>query len=197
MRSALANQGLRTLKGLTNNDDLDFDSTWGVLSSSLREIHTKNASNLSFEQLYRNAYKLVLKKKGDALYDKVKAFERDWLLYEVQPQILVVLSACLFASGSGSSATTNTNEQRIAGEKLMKALKQAWEDHNLCMNMTTDVLMYMVYYLKLYVEADPGSTDVLTVLGSRLLYRQPKTVDIYRIYGSIPRLCPSGSYSNG
>jgi cullin 3 len=36
---------------------------WAELSASLREIHTKNASKLSFEELYRNAYKLVLKKK--------------------------------------------------------------------------------------------------------------------------------------
>ncbi|MCJ1317377.1 Cullin-3 [Xylographa vitiligo] len=130
-------------KGLTGNDDLDFEGTWAVLASSLREINTKNPSNLSFEQLYRNAYKLVLKKKGDALYEKVKSFERDWLLNEVQPQILAVLSVSLFAGDGGGSVTTNTNERRVAGERLMKSLKHAWEDHNTGMNMTTDVLMYM------------------------------------------------------
>ena len=140
----MANQMLLTSQGLTNTDDLDFDSTWGVLASSLREIHTKNASELSFEQLYRNAYKLVLKKKGEALYEKVKEFERDWLLSEVQPQILAVLSASLFTGHVDAVAATNANEKRIAGDRLMRALKKAWQDHNLCMNMTTDVLMYMV-----------------------------------------------------
>ena len=52
-------------QGLGNSDAVDFDSMWDVLASSLREIHTKNASKLSFEELYRNAYKLVLKKRGE------------------------------------------------------------------------------------------------------------------------------------
>ena len=115
-----------------------------MLASSLREIHTKNASKLSFEHLYRNAYKLVLKKKGETLYEKVKEFERDWLLSEVQPQILDVLSVSLFTGHGTDVAATNANEKRVAGERLMRALKQAWQDHNVCMNMTTDVLMYMV-----------------------------------------------------
>ena len=142
--SGFTNMKFLNSKGLTGNDDLDFDGTWAILASSLREINTKNPSNLSFEQLYRNAYKLVLKKKGDALYEKVKNFERDWLLNEVQPQILAVLSTSLFTGDAGGSATANTNERRVAGEKLLKSLKHAWEDHNTGMNMTTDVLMYMV-----------------------------------------------------
>lgn len=34
-------------------------------------------------------------------------------------------------------------ERRADGEKFLRALKDAWEDHHLCMGMTTDVLMYM------------------------------------------------------
>lgn len=117
---------------------------WEILSSSLREIHTKNASKLSFEELYRNAYKLVLKKKGEPLYLKVKEFEGDWLANEVYPRIVRQLSPSLFISYTKTTATATANEKRVAGEKLMRSLKQAWEDHNLCMNMTTDVLMYMV-----------------------------------------------------
>lgn len=125
------------------NDDLDFDSTWNVLSSSLREIHTKNASQLSFEQLYRDAYKLVLRKQGDSLYNRVKEFEMRWLRQEIQPRILSVVSPGLLMGAMGAGPVMNPNEKRAAGEKLMRALKQAWEDHNICMNMTTDVLMYM------------------------------------------------------
>lgn len=130
-------------KGLGNNDAVDFDSMWAVLSSSLREIHTKNASILSFEELYRNAYKLVLKKKGEPLYIRVKAFEEDWLANEIRPRILAALSASLLTR-HGTTDTTSATEKRAAGEVLLRALKQAWEDHNLCMNMTADVLMYMV-----------------------------------------------------
>jgi cullin 3 len=97
--------------------------------------------------MYRNAYKLVLKKQGETLYNKVKEFEEDWLLSGVQPQILQVVSPSLLDGHTMTTATTNANEKRIAGEKLMRGLKQAWEDHNLYMGMTSDVLMYLVYIL--------------------------------------------------
>ena len=80
------------MKGLGNNDALDFDSMWEVLKHSLAEIHTKNASKLSFEELYRNAYKLVLKKRGDHLYQQVVEFERSWLDVRIRPQIVKALS---------------------------------------------------------------------------------------------------------
>ena len=134
-------------QGLGTSDAVDFDSMWDVLASSLREIHTKNASKLSFEELYRNAYKLVLKKRGETLYIRVKEFEEEWLATEVQPRIIENLSQTLLLSTSGTRIIGTANEKRVAGEKLLKALKQAWEDHNLCMNMTTDVLMYMVCIL--------------------------------------------------
>lgn len=131
-------------QGLGTNDAVDFDATWGVLASSLREIHTKNASQLSFEALYRNAYKLVLKKLGEQLYFRVKDFEEAWLRTEVLPRVLVELSTALLVENVGSSSINTANERRAAGEKMLVALKRAWEDHNLCMNMTSDILMYMV-----------------------------------------------------
>ena len=43
----------------------------------------------------------------------------------------------------GVTINNSPHELRTAGEKLMKALDHAWNDHVLCMSMTTDVLMYM------------------------------------------------------
>lgn len=126
---------------ILNSGEVDFDADWKSLSSSLREIHTKNASTLSFEELYRKAYKLVLKKKGEPLYNNVKEFEKNWLAHEVRPRILDDLPFSLLALQDG--AQLSAIERRDAGEKLLQSLKSAWEDHNLCMNMTTDVLMYM------------------------------------------------------
>ena len=123
---------------------VDFDTTWAILASSLREIHTKNASQLSFEALYRNAYKLVLKKLGEQLYFRVKDFEEAWLTAEVLPRVLADLSTALLVDNAGTSSLTTANERRAAGEKMLMALKKSWEDHNLCMNMTSDILMYMV-----------------------------------------------------
>ena len=135
------------IKGLGQHDAVDFDTTWAILASSLREIHTKNASQLSFEALYRNAYKLVLKKQGEQLYSRVKDFEEAWLTTEVLPQVLEEVSTTLLAGNAGVSSTTTANEKRVAGEKMLVALKRAWEDHNLCMNMTSDILMYMVSFI--------------------------------------------------
>lgn len=141
----VANSRLLTSQSLASpNDAVDFETMWTELSSSLREIHTKNASKLSFEELYRNAYKLVLRKKGETLYERVKSFEEEWLAHEVRTRIKSVLSSSLVAGSGGAVANTTVNEKRVAGERFLKGLKQAWEDHNLCMNMTTDVLMYMV-----------------------------------------------------
>ena len=134
------------LQGLYGDSDaIDFDEAWDILSSSLLEIHNKNASILSFEELYRHAYKLVLKKKGELLYQKVKNLEEACLSETVQPHIVSSLSTSLLLSDSyGTSPVSTVNEKRAEGEKLLRLLKKAWEDHNLCMNMITDVLMYMV-----------------------------------------------------
>ena len=131
-------------KGL-NSADVDFESTWGILEKAFREIHTKNASALSFEELYRNAYKIVLKKKGEELYNRVAQFEAQWLGETVKDRVVRQLSTplLLLTDGSGRSLATST-ERRVAGEGFLRTLKQSWEDHQVCMGMLTDVLMYMV-----------------------------------------------------
>lgn len=154
-------------KGLGNHDQVDFEQVWAVLGSSLREIHGKNASKLSFEELYRNAYKVVLKKEGDALYVRVKEFEKDWLVTNVRPKILNELSSNLLVGDAGSSSATTTNERRTAGEKFLQAIRRAWEDHHLCMSMTSDVLMYMVRLTQ--SGSSVGRIPLLMTSGTRLL----------------------------
>ena len=50
-------------------DQRKAENTWSALRSAIAEIHNANASSLSFEELYRNAYNLVLHKHGELLYD--------------------------------------------------------------------------------------------------------------------------------
>lgn len=45
--------------------------TWNTLAGAVDEIYNRNASQLSFEELYRNAYNLVLHKHGTLLYEGV------------------------------------------------------------------------------------------------------------------------------
>ncbi|KAI9868669.1 MAG: Cullin-3 [Trichoglossum hirsutum] len=125
-------------------ENVDFHTIWSELQTSLREIHTKDVSKLSFEELYRNAYKLVLKKMGDRLYENVKMFEEKWLREEVKTKIQnLLLGGNIINAATVGIRGMSMNEKRVAGEKYLKGLKAAWEDHRLCMGMTTDVLMYM------------------------------------------------------
>ncbi|PGH01645.1 Cullin 3 [Blastomyces parvus] len=121
----------------------DFDTSWALLASSLQEIHTKNASNLSFEELYRNAYKLVLIRKGPDLYDRVVELEKNWLRNEVLTKVTAIISPSLTLEGDSVDTLDQANERRVAGERFLLKLKEVWEHHQLCMGMITDVLMYM------------------------------------------------------
>ena len=121
----------------------EFDIQWDILQIALREIHEKNASKLSFEQLYRASYKIVLKKQGDELYEKVKIFEEQWFAGHVMPEIRKLITGNLINIATSGVSGITANERRVTGEGFLKGLKASYEDHNTCMNMTTDVLMYM------------------------------------------------------
>lgn len=131
------------MKGL-NKDEVDFEGTWKILSTAFREIHYKNASQLSFEELFRNAYKLVLKKRQEELYENVVELERSWLQDEIRTRIVSLVSPTMLVGVSGEASDTQANERRIAGERFMTVLKDAFADQQLCIGMITDVLMYMV-----------------------------------------------------
>jgi cullin 3 len=122
-----------------NSSDVDFDATWQKLEESFSQIHTKNASTLSYEELYRFAYRIVLKKCGDQLYDRVQGFEREWLSNHVRAAIQTSLSPALLSRSTMHS--TPATELRDSGLKFMERLKAAWADHVLCMGMIADTLM--------------------------------------------------------
>ena len=126
------------------DDSADFDTTWGILSSSLRKIHTKKASELSFEKLYRNAYDLVLKRQGPPLFERVSELEKEWLHNDVRLTVTALITPSLLFGGDRIDAMDETNERKLAGERFLLGLKGVWEDHQLCAGMITDVLMYLV-----------------------------------------------------
>ncbi len=168
-------------KGLTK-DEVDFDATWHILATAFQEIHSKNASQLSFEELFRNAYKLVLKKKADDLYDKVVSFEQTWLHDQVRVRIVNLVTPTILLEVSGEATDAQANERRIAGERFMKSLNDAFADQQLCMGMITDVLMYMVSS-----NLHPRFADtLLTVQGPCIQPRWQKTLDIHPSNGALP-----------
>lgn len=129
-------------RGLNGGEE-SFESTWNTISGAIRQIHTKNASDLSYEALYRHTYRVILKKKGEALYQSVLQFEKDWLSNEVKTKAAQLVSSSLVADLKAGSGNTTANERRVGGERFLKGIREEWQDYQLCMSMLTDVLMYM------------------------------------------------------
>jgi cullin 3 len=117
-----------------------------VLEGAFREIHAKNASRLSFEELYRNAYKLVLKKMAEELYNRVSGLEEELLRENVRSKVVRMVTPPLVLRATGEQVGGQAHQRRADGERFLKLLKDAYGDHQLCMNMITDVLMYMVSF---------------------------------------------------
>ncbi|CAM9533464.1 unnamed protein product [Chrysoparadoxa australica] len=92
---------------------------WEALRNAINEIHNKNASALSFEELYRNAYNLVLHKHGELLYSGVRDS----------------VKAQLEATAAEIAASPD--------DQLLRELSIRWQDHQLTMVMVRDILMYM------------------------------------------------------
>ncbi|PTB81437.1 Cullin-domain-containing protein [Trichoderma longibrachiatum ATCC 18648] len=114
-----------------------------MIKEALYDIHNKSCGRLSFEELYRAAYKIVLKKKGEVLYERVKEFEEQWFAEHAIPKIEVLVTKSLINMSVDASSSASVSERRQTGENFLKGLKDTWEDHNMSMNMTADILMYL------------------------------------------------------
>lgn len=95
------------------------DKTWKILEHAIHEIYNHNASGLSFEELYRNAYNMVLHKFGEKLY-----------------------------SGLVSTMTSHLKDiskfiEAAQGGLFLEELNRKWADHNKALQMIRDILMYM------------------------------------------------------
>ena len=64
-------------------NDSYVKSIWTLLKNAIIEIQRKNNSGLSFEELYRNAYTMVLHKHGEKLYSGLQNTLNDHLTYKV------------------------------------------------------------------------------------------------------------------
>mmetsp|Transcript_11867 Transcript_11867/g.24023 ORF Transcript_11867/g.24023 Transcript_11867/m.24023 type:complete len:768 (-) Transcript_11867:48-2351(-) len=113
-----------TIKPYRSSTSVDKDAAakiWKGLKDSIDEIHNQDASLLSFEELYRSAYNLVLHKHGDVLYNGVKSCVEEHL-----------------------AKVSDSVSQQSLDETVMKRLGMAWTDHMLKMVMVRDsICMYM------------------------------------------------------
>ena len=102
-------------------DEKYVNSIWKLLKNAIQEIQKKNNSGLSFEELYRNAYTMVLHKHGEKLYAGLRDVVTEHLVTKVRQDVLDSL---------------NNN--------FLQTLNKAWNDHQTSMVMIRDILMYMV-----------------------------------------------------
>lgn len=108
----------------TTDPIVDFDKSWALLGNAITQIQNKNVLSLSYEQLYRKAYLLVLRKFGGKLYDNVAALITKHLLS--RRDFLVSRSINIQDNG-----------------EFMKLVLQEWNEHLQSMKFVSDVLMYL------------------------------------------------------
>ncbi|KAI8901079.1 Cullin-domain-containing protein [Globomyces pollinis-pini] len=104
---------------------------WEVLANGINEIYKQNASQLSFEELYRNAYNMVIYKDGDMLYRNVKNAITDQL-----NNVIINDIAPAFPQ-------LRTDSSIQDDELFLRAMKSSWSNHTTTLGMFRDVLMYM------------------------------------------------------
>lgn len=95
------------------------EKTWSIIEHAIHEIYNHNASGLSFEELYRNAYNMVLHKFGDKLYSGL-VFTMTEHLKEISKSI-----------------------EAAQGGLFLEELNRKWAEHNKALQMIRDILMYM------------------------------------------------------
>ncbi|CAH8649220.1 unnamed protein product [Heterobilharzia americana] len=100
-------------------DERYANQLWNQIKSAIIEIQKKNNSCLSFEELYRNAYTLILQKHGERLYAGTEL-----VVHEHMTRIR-------------DSIVENLNN------KFLTYLNSCWKDHQTAMGMIRDILMYM------------------------------------------------------
>jgi cullin 3 len=83
------------------------------------QIFNKNAGHLSFEELYRTGYNMVLHKHGETLYSNVE-------------NLLKQRSEEICHAVQGETDLT-----------FLQQLRLKWDDHKVSLRMVRDILMYM------------------------------------------------------
>merc|ERR1719378_1929733 len=73
-------------------DEKYVNNIWSLLRNAIQEIQKKNNSGLSFEELYRNAYTMVLHKHGEKLYNGLREVVAEHLVHKVRADVVQALN---------------------------------------------------------------------------------------------------------
>eukprot|EP00960_Hanusia_phi_P054671 762734-Hanusia_phi.AAC.2 len=95
------------------------NSSWEKLEAAIIQIFNENAGELSFEELYRTGYNMVLHKHGDMLYNNVDATLKK------------------------RSIELCERVEKNPDETFLSSLKKIWTEYKRSLQMVQDILMYM------------------------------------------------------
>ncbi|KAG0259249.1 Cullin-3 [Mortierella polycephala] len=99
------------------------------MANAISTIHEQKANTLSYEEVYRCGYNLVIHKCGDRLYEGVKDLIRKHLESEVETKIVPILGI----------AETSPSE----GVQILKVVQKIWSHHTTCLIMIKEILVHM------------------------------------------------------
>ncbi|KAF9550674.1 Cullin-3 [Mortierella hygrophila] len=158
-------QGKRTVRGKIRPpprkgaSEVDYDIHWTTLQNAITTIHEQKAHMLSYEEIYRCGYNLVIHKWGERLYNGVKELIEQYLESEAETKVVPVLGI----------ADTSPAE----GVQVLKVMQKLWRHHVTCLLMMSDILVHMD---RNYVIANrlPKTYDMGLFLFRDTVIRSPK-----------------------
>jgi cullin 3 len=131
---------------------ITLEESWKLLQTAIHDIQNKNASQWSFEQLYRLAYNLVLSKNGQFLYNHVHDEIVKHLDENVRIQLeSLILEKCNNIPKDTDEIINDSNEMKFEklnisktdASKILSLFNTLWDDHLICIWLISQVVMYM------------------------------------------------------
>ncbi|KAI1712969.1 cullin family domain-containing protein [Ditylenchus destructor] len=137
------------------------EEVWQLLKKAITAILCKNHSGLSREELYRNAYTMVLHKHGEKLYNGLREVVVEHLQNNVRRTIVDSIDEnffqellCAWPEHSKAIFMIHSTITDALNWNFFMKLNRAWAEHTTAMVMIRDIVMYMdrVYVTQQGVE---------------------------------------------
>ncbi|GAA5808944.1 hypothetical protein MFLAVUS_002344 [Mucor flavus] len=124
---------IRPVKRIPIDNTQEYEEGFDVISGAITVIFQQQARELSYELLYRTAYKLTIRQFGERLYHDV---EREIAQYLESTAEKTIVPAFINSSSESSSTAD-------AGSAFLKTVKKVWDDFTTAINLILQVLYYL------------------------------------------------------
>ncbi|KAJ1971526.1 hypothetical protein H4R35_005211 [Dimargaris xerosporica] len=175
---------------------------WQRLARAIQEIYRRNASQLSYEEVYRSAYTMVVHGKGEQLYQGIQGLIAEHLESRIKSQLLghtptIPMEMALPSATSSLPKASLSTPAAIS--HILLAIEDIWTEHLTCLLLFKDILMYMdriycpnahvpaTYEMGLQLFRDHVIRSNHAPIQARLLEAVQNNIDVERRGGSINR----------